>query len=153
MEDNADDVLTEDNDEGAWKVWDKEQDYAFLMESSSIQYIEQRACNLTQIGGLLDAKGYGIAMRKSVCRSESFFSFANHRTTLHFFFSAAKYRDKFNAALLQLQETGVLARLHTKWWQEKRGGGSCKVRKFINYDKKINTFMSLTIKRKSFIRL
>ncbi|XP_043279384.1 glutamate receptor ionotropic, kainate 3-like isoform X2 [Venturia canescens] len=65
MEDNAADVLTEDNDEGTERVYDKNQNYAFLMESSSIQYIVQRACNLTQIGGLLDSKGYGIAMRKT----------------------------------------------------------------------------------------
>ena len=65
MEANAKEVLTESNDEGRDKVLDASNDYAFLMESSSIQYIVQRHCNLTQIGGLLDAKGYGIAMRKS----------------------------------------------------------------------------------------
>lgn len=35
--------------------------YAFLMESNSIQYQIERNCELTQIGGLLDSKGYGIA--------------------------------------------------------------------------------------------
>ena len=35
--------------------------YAFLMESNSIQYQTERNCQLTQIGGLLDSKGYGIA--------------------------------------------------------------------------------------------
>jgi len=39
--------------------------YAYLMESASIEYIIERNCNLTQIGGLLDTKGYGIATRKS----------------------------------------------------------------------------------------
>lgn len=34
------------------------------MESASIEYIVERQCNLTQIGGLLDNKGYGIATRK-----------------------------------------------------------------------------------------
>jgi ABC-type amino acid transport substrate-binding protein len=38
--------------------------YAFLMESASIEYIVERNCNLTQIGGLLDSKNYGIATRK-----------------------------------------------------------------------------------------
>ena len=64
MMDNANDVLTSDNDEGKRKVLS--ENYAFLMESSSIQYIAQRECNLSQIGGLLDQKGYGIAMRKSM---------------------------------------------------------------------------------------
>lgn len=36
-------------------------DYAFLMESTMLDYIVQRDCNLTQIGGTLDSKGYGIA--------------------------------------------------------------------------------------------
>ena len=34
------------------------------MESSTIEYITNLNCNLTQIGGLLDAKGYGIATQK-----------------------------------------------------------------------------------------
>ena len=38
-----------------------EGNYAFLMESTMIDYMVQRDCNLTQIGGLLDSKGYGIA--------------------------------------------------------------------------------------------
>lgn len=41
------------------------QDYAFLMESTGILYATERHCNLSQVGGLLDNKGYGIAMRKS----------------------------------------------------------------------------------------
>lgn len=36
--------------------------YAFLMESSQIEYFKNQNCNLTQIGGLLDSKGYGVAM-------------------------------------------------------------------------------------------
>lgn len=59
---NAADVLPPDNDTGLKKVLREE--YAFLMESSSIEYIVERYCNVTQIGGLLDAKGYGIAMKK-----------------------------------------------------------------------------------------
>ena len=38
--------------------------YAFLSESTMIDYAVQRDCNLTQIGGLLDSKGYGIATPK-----------------------------------------------------------------------------------------
>lgn len=56
-------VLTESNDAGRDRAL--KEDYAFLMESSSIEYISQRFCDLTQIGGELDNKGYGIAMRKS----------------------------------------------------------------------------------------
>jgi ionotropic kainate glutamate receptor 1 len=35
-------------------------DYALLMESTTIDYITQRNCNLTQVGGVIDSKGYGI---------------------------------------------------------------------------------------------
>jgi ionotropic glutamate receptor len=38
--------------------------YAFLCESTMLDYLVQRNCNLTQIGGLLDNKGYGIATPK-----------------------------------------------------------------------------------------
>jgi len=34
--------------------------YAFLMESTMIEYNIQQNCDLMQIGGLLDSKGYGI---------------------------------------------------------------------------------------------
>lgn len=46
--------------------WATNDNYAFLMESSSIEYIIERNCELTQLGGTLDEKGYGIAMRKSM---------------------------------------------------------------------------------------
>jgi len=59
---HTDEVLMGKNEEGVWKV--QNENYAYLMESSSIEYIMQRKCNVTQVGGLLDAKGYGIAMRK-----------------------------------------------------------------------------------------
>lgn len=38
----------------------KKGNYAYLLESVMNEYITQRDCSLTQIGGLLDAKGYGI---------------------------------------------------------------------------------------------
>ncbi|KAG9509349.1 Glutamate receptor ionotropic, kainate 1 [Fragariocoptes setiger] len=50
------------NDEGKERV--ERGQFAFFMESTSIEYIVERACNLTQIGGLLDTKGYGVATSK-----------------------------------------------------------------------------------------
>lgn len=35
-------------------------DYALIMESSTIDYVTRHNCNLTQVGGLIDSKGYGI---------------------------------------------------------------------------------------------
>lgn len=34
--------------------------YAYLIESTTNDYLRQRDCNLMQVGGLLDSKGYGI---------------------------------------------------------------------------------------------
>lgn len=55
-------VFMANNDGGVNRVM--AGDYAYLMESASIEYIIERNCNLTQIGSLLDSKGYGIATRK-----------------------------------------------------------------------------------------
>ncbi|XP_050513026.1 glutamate receptor ionotropic, kainate 2-like [Diabrotica virgifera virgifera] len=71
-----------------------EGDYAFLMESTMLDYAVQRDCNLTQIGGLLDSKGYGIATPKG-----------------------SPWRDKISLAILELQEKGVIQILYDKWWK------------------------------------
>lgn len=51
-------ALVKNNEEGIQRTLTA--DYALLMESTTIEYITQRNCNLTQIGGLIDSKGYGI---------------------------------------------------------------------------------------------
>lgn len=50
------DEMTATNDEGLDRVKNND-DYAFLMESSSIEYIAERHCTVTQIGDKLDDKG------------------------------------------------------------------------------------------------
>lgn len=72
MQKNADEVLVNSNAEGIQRV--KEGNYAYLMEATSIEYNIERECNLTQVGGLLDNKGYGIAVRKGNINIE-FYSF------------------------------------------------------------------------------
>lgn len=62
MMDNPD-LMTSSNPEGLERV--QTEDYAFLMESTSIEYLAERHCDVAQVGGLLDDKGYGIAMPKS----------------------------------------------------------------------------------------
>ncbi|KAI8421623.1 hypothetical protein MSG28_009632 [Choristoneura fumiferana] len=76
--------------------------FAFLMESTSIEYEIERNCNLTQMGGLIDSKGYGIAMAKN-----------------------SSYRQALNLALLNLQEAGELRIMKHRWWREMNGGGGC----------------------------
>ena len=53
------------NKAGKDRVHKDDGKYAFLMESTSVEYIVERECELTQIGGLLDSKGYGIALPPS----------------------------------------------------------------------------------------
>nr|XP_037290682.1 glutamate receptor ionotropic, kainate 2-like [Rhipicephalus microplus] len=68
--------------------------YAFLMESTNIEYVARRRCQLKQIGGLLDFKGYGIA-------------------TPH----GSPYRNILSSTLLRLQERGTLQKIKDRWWK------------------------------------
>ncbi|KAI4458353.1 ionotropic glutamate receptor [Holotrichia oblita] len=55
-------VFQASNKDGVKKVKTSKRMYAFLMESSQIEYERERDCELTQVGSWLDTKGYGIAM-------------------------------------------------------------------------------------------
>ena len=58
------DLMTGSNEDGVKKVLENKGKYAFLMESSAIDYEKEQHCELAQIGPLLDSKNYGVAMRK-----------------------------------------------------------------------------------------
>lgn len=60
-------------------------DYAYLSESSSIEYRVERNCDLMQVGNWLDSKGYGIGLPKG---SGSKF--------MRFRFSVKSFRATFN---------------------------------------------------------
>lgn len=103
MESAEQSVFVETNDEGVERVAKEKGKYAFLMESTTIEYITAKNCNLTQVGGQLDSKGYGIAFPPN-----------------------SPYRTHISQAILQLQEEGKLQQLKTKWWIEKNeGAGHC----------------------------
>ena len=53
-------VFVKSTEEGIARVLNSR--YAFLMESTMNEYYRSLNCNLTQIGGLLDTKGYGIGL-------------------------------------------------------------------------------------------
>lgn len=55
MDNKRPSVFTTTYEDGIKRV--NQGNYAFLMESTMLDYIIQRDCNLTQIGGLLDTKG------------------------------------------------------------------------------------------------
>lgn len=89
---NRKQVFTATYEEGVQRVL--AGNYAFLMESTMLDYVIQRNCNLTQIGGLLDNKGYGLATPKG-----------------------SEWRNKISLAILELQETGEIQMLYDKWWK------------------------------------
>ncbi|XP_041980063.1 glutamate receptor ionotropic, kainate 2 isoform X4 [Aricia agestis] len=103
MESARPSVFTSSNKEGEERVMRGKGSYAYLMESTTIEYVVERNCDLTQVGGMLDSKGYGIAMPPN-----------------------SPYRTAISGAVLKLQEEGKLHILKTRWWKEKRGGGSCR---------------------------
>ena len=53
-------VFVKSTEEGIARVLNSR--YAFLLESTMNEFHRGHNCNLTQIGGLLDTKGYGIGM-------------------------------------------------------------------------------------------
>ncbi|PAV57566.1 hypothetical protein WR25_03421 isoform B [Diploscapter pachys] len=57
------DVFVKDNSQGVERALTS--NYAYLMESTSLEYEVSQNCNLTQIGGVLGSKGYAIALAKS----------------------------------------------------------------------------------------
>lgn len=65
-------VFVKSTEEGIARVLNS--NYAFLLESTMNEYYRQRNCNLTQVGGLLDTKGYGIGMPLGMCISKFMYS-------------------------------------------------------------------------------
>lgn len=59
-------VLVKTNDEGEKRVLSGKSKYAFLMESTTIEYKLKRNCDLKKVGEELDTKDYGIAMPASM---------------------------------------------------------------------------------------
>lgn len=56
-------VFVSNTAEGIAKV--KRESYAYLMESTQIDYITQRDCDLIGVGGQLDSKYYGFGTPQS----------------------------------------------------------------------------------------
>ena len=97
MESYRPSVFVESNKKGVDRV--EKGNYAFLMESTTIEYIVERKCDLFQVGSLLDSKGYGIATPPD-----------------------SPYRSIVSDAILKLQEEGKLLMLKNRWWS---GKGKC----------------------------
>ena len=81
------DVLVDTTPEGVRRA--AAEKYAFLMESSQIEYEIERQCSLTQIGKQIDDKGYGIAMKKGTEESSLYkcVPYTSRRYLLEFLFA------------------------------------------------------------------
>ncbi|XP_032482531.1 glutamate receptor 1 isoform X5 [Phocoena sinus] len=95
-------VFVRTTEEGMIRVRKSKGKYAYLLESTMNEYIEQRRpCDTMKVGGNLDSKGYGIATPKG-----------------------SALRGPVNLAVLKLSEQGVLDKLKSKWWYDKGECGS-----------------------------
>uniref|UniRef100_A0A3P8S4B1 Glutamate receptor n=1 Tax=Amphiprion percula TaxID=161767 RepID=A0A3P8S4B1_AMPPE len=93
-------VFVKNTNEGVVRVRKSKGKYAYLLESSMNEYIEQRKpCDTMKVGGNLDSKGYGVATPKG-----------------------SPLRIPVNLAVLKLNEQAVLDKLKNKWWYDK---GEC----------------------------
>lgn len=60
-------MFVKSNEEGIAKVRESKGKYAFLMESTTNDYMNQRKpCDTMKVGSNLDSKGYGIGTPKGV---------------------------------------------------------------------------------------
>ena len=136
MESAKPSVYTSGNAEGIDRVRKEDGAYAFFMEAASIEYHIERKCDLMQLGGLLDSKGYGVALPPSKFQ-KVFFSYSKwNNFNPKYFFSDSPYTRAVSAGVLSLQEKGILQKLKTKWWKEMHGGGNCvvsQIRKKISF--------------------
>ncbi|XP_077963193.1 glutamate receptor 1 isoform X2 [Gasterosteus aculeatus] len=93
-------VFVKSTNDGVIRVRKSKGKYAYLLESSMNEYIEQRKpCDTMKVGGNLDSKGYGVATPKG-----------------------SALRIPVNLAVLKLNEQAILDKLKNKWWYDK---GEC----------------------------
>jgi len=97
MQQHQDDVFVSSNREGIEKVRRSKGRFAFLLESTLNEYVNERSpCDTMRISENIDAKGYGIG------------------TPL-----GSDLRESINIAVLELTENGFLASLKQKWYYER----------------------------------
>ncbi|KAI3351880.1 hypothetical protein L3Q82_020712, partial [Scortum barcoo] len=90
-------VFVKTTPDGVARVRKSKGKFAFLLESTMNEYIEQRKpCDTMKVGGNLDSKGYGVATPKG-----------------------SALRNAVNLAVLKLNEQGLLDKLKNKWWYDK----------------------------------
>ncbi|PSN42076.1 hypothetical protein C0J52_16395 [Blattella germanica] len=87
------DVLVPSTEAGMERVKTEKGGYAFLTDALTIEYAVMCDPDLIQVGGLLNYKGFGIALPHG-----------------------SPHRKFLNAGLLRLKESGRLFALKVRWW-------------------------------------
>ncbi|KAL8603458.1 hypothetical protein ACOMHN_053125 [Nucella lapillus] len=89
-------VFVDSNSQGIRKVRESHGKYAFLIESTTNEYHNNREpCDTMKVGSNLDSKGYGVATPMG-----------------------SDIRDRLTLSILELREHGELEQLKKYWWFE-----------------------------------
>ncbi|XP_067949730.1 glutamate receptor 4-like [Watersipora subatra] len=100
MASQPEEFLLPDAASGIDKVQNSKGQFAFLFESTTNEFANQRKpCNTMKVGENLDSKNYGIAMQRG-----------------------HKLRHQVTLAILKMLESGELTKLEQTWWYDK---GQC----------------------------
>lgn len=94
---DADNTLTNSNQEGVNRVL-AGTNFAFILESPSMEYMKSRNCELRQVGDIFNHKSYGLALP-----------------------TGSPYREELSVAILKLQESGRMEQIIDTWIR----GSSC----------------------------
>ncbi|KAL8574338.1 hypothetical protein ACOMHN_059134 [Nucella lapillus] len=90
-------VFVQTNTDGIQKVRQSHSKYAFLIESTTNEYHNNRQpCDTIKVGSNLDSKGYGVATPMG-----------------------SDIRDRLTLSILELRERGDLEQLKKYWWFER----------------------------------
>lgn len=75
--------------------------YAMFMESPALEYLENRYCEVEQVGEIIGSSGYALALPRG-----------------------SAFRSEVSAAIIRLKSEGTLQLLRHYWWRE-RGAVNC----------------------------
>merc|ERR1712110_51569 len=109
------DLMTKNNNEGIERFLENPGEFAFLVESKSADYAMAKHCGLSTVGGNINMRNYGIAVKQG-----------------------SSYRETLNVALLELMEEGVVSSLENKWWK-----GQAKTQKCDLMGKLLSSFSDI----------
>jgi len=92
------DSMTRSNLEGVEKVLEEQGGFAHIMETTSLDYVVARNCDLIKVGETFSPRTYGLAIPQG-----------------------SPYREELTVAVLRLQEYGRMEQFLNSWIQPRHG--------------------------------